>query len=170
LNSQRPLPDIRRRLVKLIDQNESGCAGTLEGLIEAEIGPERFGWFIPANRERSVADDVEYGVTDVAHVINSATGPQDRLRRERVRKAEPRSEIVQIIHVGSPDESAVAHLLDVGCKPERGLPVVRISCTGTHINGFHRVVPSEIDIDDGVVLILEWLIVLPSQPVVQREL
>src|SRR5262245_11623040 len=43
LNSQRPLPNIGRPLVELSDQNESWCAGALEGLIETEIGPERFG-------------------------------------------------------------------------------------------------------------------------------
>src|SRR4030095_2262957 len=170
LNSQLPLPNIRRRLVKLGDQNESGCAGALEGLIEAEIGPERFGRLTAADRERSVANDVEYGIADVAHVINSATGPQDRLRRERVRKAKTRSEIVQIIHIGSPAESAIADILNIGRQPNRAVPLVRVSRAGAHINGFHRVVPAEIDIDDGVVLVLKWLIVLPSQSVVHRKL
>src|SRR5262249_45937012 len=127
LNPQRPLPNIGRPLLELIDQNKSGGAGTLERTIEAQIGPERFGRLIAPDCEWSVANDIEYGIADVAYVINSASGPQYCLRRDRVRKAKAWSEIVQVVDVGSPAESAVAHIFNVGREAERGIALVRIS-------------------------------------------
>src|SRR5207244_12185946 len=102
---------------------------------------------------------------DVAHVVNTGAAPHDRLRRESPRQPEPGRNVVVVGLVGPASEASIPYVLDVGCKTERRIAFEWVPGSCPDEDRFVAVVPHEIDVHDLVVLVIEGLVVLPSQTV-----
>ena len=169
LDADRPLPDVRRRLGVLGSQNEGRCAGTGERLLVAQVRTEALGRLVAPDRERRVPHRVEDRVADVSHVVDACSRPDHRPRGNRPRDAEAWRNVVLVRFVGAPAEPAVPHVLDIGRELKRGIPFIRIASSRADEDRRVGVGPVEVDVHDRVVGVDEGLVVLPTQPVVHRE-
>ena len=162
LESERPLADVRRRHVVLGREDERGCSGARERLLEAEVRPEGLGRLVAADRERRVADDVEHGVADVPHVVDAAAHSHHGFVIDRPGQTQTRSDIVVVGLVCAAAETAVAHVGN-RAKVERRVALIRIARARPHEDRCVAVVPCVIDVDELVVRVRERLVVFPPQ-------